>query len=101
MYKLIALYPPPQDPEHFRRYYEAVHIPLAATMPGLLSQRYALEPRDLTGPSPFFCVAELEFADQAAFEAAVASEIGRKTAADLANFATGGVQLIHYAPRSG
>jgi hypothetical protein len=25
MYKLIALYPQPTDPEHFRRYYEERH----------------------------------------------------------------------------
>ena len=99
MYKLVALYPPPADPDAFRRYYEEHHVPLADTLPGLAAHRYALEPEALTGASPYFCVAELEFADKAAFEAAVASDVGQRTAADLANFASGGVQLIHYAPK--
>lgn len=101
MYKLIALYPPPADPAHFRAYYEGRHLPLARTLPGLTGSRHAFAPGDLTGPSPYFCIAELEWADQAAFEAAVASEIGQKTAADVANFATGGVHLVHYAPQEG
>jgi hypothetical protein len=51
--------------------------------------------------SPYFCVWEGEFADKAAFGAAVGSDIGQKTAADVANYATGGVMLLHYESKSG
>jgi uncharacterized protein (TIGR02118 family) len=97
MYKLVALYPHPADPAHFRRYYEETHMPLARTLPGLRAHRYAFEPEALGAASPYFCVFEGEWDDKAAFEAAVASEIGRKTAADIANYATGGATLLHYA----
>jgi uncharacterized protein (TIGR02118 family) len=101
MYKLIALYPPPADPQHFRRYYEERHVPLARTMPGLVASRYSFSLEGLGEASPYFCIWEGEFADKAAFEAAVASDIGQKTAADVANYATGGVVLVHYAPKGG
>ena len=96
MYKLLALYPRPADPEHFRRYYEESHMPLARTLPGLLAHSYSFTPEGLGEPSPYFCVFEGAFSNRAAFDAAVASEIGQKTAADIANYATGGVTLLHY-----
>jgi uncharacterized protein (TIGR02118 family) len=96
MYKLIALYPQPTDPDHFRRYYEQNHLPLARTMPGLMASRHSFAVEGLGEPSPWFCIWEGDFADRGAFEAAVASEAGQKTAADVANYASGGVTLIHY-----
>ena len=96
MYKLLALYPRPADPDHFRHYYETSHLPLARTMPGLGASRHSFTPEGLGEASPWFCVWEGEFADRAAFEAAVASNIGQKTAADIAHYASGGVTLIHY-----
>ena len=35
MHKFVVLYNQPEDPEHFRSYYESTHIPLAAGLPGL------------------------------------------------------------------
>jgi len=35
MYKLLILYQPPNDPEHFREYYQRTHLALGAKMPGL------------------------------------------------------------------
>lgn len=96
MYRLLVLYSPPADPDHFRRYYVETHVPIAETMPGLLASRYAFEPAALGGDSPYFCIFEGEFADKAAFEAALASPEGKRTAADLANYAMAGVTLLHY-----
>ncbi|HTI66203.1 MAG TPA: EthD family reductase [Caulobacteraceae bacterium] len=101
MYKLLALYLPPADPDHFRRYYENHHMPLARALPGLLAHSYSFSPEGMGAPSPYFCVFEGAFANRAAFEAAVASDIGRKTAADVANYATGGVTLLHYEVTTG
>ena len=96
MYKLLALYPHPTDPAHFKSYYVETHVPLANSMPGLLGSRYSFEPECLTGPSPYFCVFEGDFADKAALEAALASPQGQATAGDIANYATGGITLLHY-----
>ena len=96
MYRLLVLYPAPADPEHFKRYYAETHVPLAMTMPGLISGRYAFHPEALGGDAPYFCIFEGEFADKAALDAALASEEGQKTAGDIPNYATGGVTLLHY-----
>lgn len=33
MYRLLVLYPPPNDPAAFRAYYEGTHLPLAGAAP--------------------------------------------------------------------
>jgi 4-carboxymuconolactone decarboxylase len=103
MHRVLALYPPPKDPAHFKKYYEEKHLPLAAQMPGLLSSRHSFAIEGVTGPSPYFCIWEGDFANEAAMAAASQSEIGQKVAADVANYATGGVTILHFdfdAPRS-
>jgi 4-carboxymuconolactone decarboxylase len=96
MHKALALYPQPKDPAHFRRYYEEKHLPLAAQMPGLLYSRHSFATQGVGGPPPFFCVWEGAFASEAAMGAAMQSPIGQQVAADIANYATGGVTLLHY-----
>ena len=90
MHKVLALYPQPKDPAHFKKYYEEKHLPLAAQMPGLISSRYTFAVEGVGAPSPYFCIWEGEFADAAAMGAAMQSPIGQKVAADVANYATGG-----------
>ena len=96
MHKVIALYPPPKDPAHFKKYYEGTHLPLAQQMPGLISSRHSFAIEGVGAPSPYFCVWEGTFADEAAMGAAMQSPIGQKVAADVANYATGGVTLLHF-----
>lgn len=96
MHRVLALYPPPKDPAHFKKYYEEKHLPLATQMPGLLSSRHSFAIEGITGPSPYFCIWEGEFANEAAMAAATQSEIGQKVAADVANYATGGVTILHF-----
>jgi len=96
MHRVLALYPPPKDPAHFKKYYEEKHLPLAAQMPGLLSSRHSFAIEGITGPSPYFCIWEGEFANEAVMAAASQSEIGQKVAADVANYATGGVTILHF-----
>jgi len=43
MHRLLVLYPPPSDPDHFRSYYEDTHLPLAAKLPGLRGYRYSVD----------------------------------------------------------
>ena len=104
MYKMLVLYPAPKDPDHFRKYYEGTHMPLARTLPGLKAARYSFNPEALGPPgtaSPYFCVFEGEFESKDAFFAAVGSEIGGRVAADVGNYATGGATMLHYTPTEG
>ena len=101
MHKLMVLYGPPADPEHFRRYYTETHLPLAARLPGLLSMRHSFSVEGVRGPSPFFCIFEAEFADSAALDAAMSSPAGQAVAADVGNYATGGVTIVHHEPQAG
>lgn len=101
MHKIIVIYNPPQDPDHFRTYYETQHLPLAAQLPGLLSSRYSFSIKGPGGPSPYFCVWEGEFADEAAALNAMQSEIGGKVAADGVNYADGGMTLLHFTALNG
>src|SRR6185312_12425399 len=41
MHRLLVLYPPPSDPDHFRSYYENTHLPLVAKFPCLRGYRYS------------------------------------------------------------
>ena len=101
MYKLLILYPPPTDPEQFRDYYQRIHLPLGAKLPDLRARRYSLNVEGLNGPSPYFCVAEMEWDSKEAFLAALHSEEGKIAADDVAIYATGGVHFAHYEPTEG
>jgi uncharacterized protein (TIGR02118 family) len=101
MHKLMVLYREPADPDHFRDYYVSNHLPLVARMPGLLAWRYSFEVAAPQGQTPYFAVFEAEFADAAAMTAARESAQGRQVTADVANYATGGVVVIHYPVQNG
>lgn len=95
MAKVIVLYNPPQDPAHFEHYYYKTHAPLACTIPGL--RRYEVSHGPITtmqGPAPYHLIATLTFDSMADIQAALASPQGQAAAADLPNFATGGVTLL-------
>ena len=85
MLKLFAVWTRPQDVDGFERYYEDVHTPIAAAVPGL--QKLVLT-RTAEGlgeeESPFHRIAELWFEDEAALEAALASEEGQRAIDDAA-----------------
>jgi uncharacterized protein (TIGR02118 family) len=98
--KLVALYKHPEDAAHFDAYYFAKHVPLARTIRGL--RRYEVSSGIVAtsqGPSDFHLIAELTFDSMADIQAALASPEGQATGADLANFATGGVDLLVFETR--
>lgn len=97
MAKVFALYRTPADPAAFDRYYRDVHVPIAKKVPGL--RRYEVSHGVigmLGGRSPYHLIAVLTFDSAAAVQAALTSPEGQATAADIGNFATGGVE-IHFA----
>ena len=89
VHRLVVSYGQPDDPAAFDAYYRDTHIPLAASMPGLV--RYTIgspQAMDPSQPAPYL-VAELDFG----------SEEGKAAAGDVANFATGGATMTHYEVR--
>lgn len=101
MARLLVLYGTPADPAAFDRYYFDVHVPLARTIPGLkgyeVSDGAIASP---AGPSGYHLVATLGFDSMEAVQAAFASPEGQAAAADLANFADGGAELIFFDDRA-
>lgn len=74
MYLLYAVWSHPEDIDGFEQYYESIHAPKAAAIPGL--KRLVLtRTSDALGddPSPFHRIAELWFEDRAALDAAIDS----------------------------
>ena len=95
MAKLFAIYQQPKDPAAFDSYYFNTHVPLAKTIPGLRScevTRGAV--MGMGGQHGVYLVAMLEFDSLAAITAGLGSPQGQATAADLANFASAGVDIM-------
>ncbi len=95
MAKLYAVYQQPTDPAKFDAYYYNTHVPLAKTIPGL--RRYEVSKGDvmgMAGKHAVYLIATLEFDSMAAIGTAMASAQGQATAADLANFASAGVDVM-------
>ena len=96
MHRLVVLYRPPEDADHFRSYYVNTHLPLAAKLPGLKKMRHSFDVAALGRPSPYFAIWEGEFDSAEAMVAALSSQEGQAVAADVANYASGGVEMIHF-----
>ena len=98
MAELVVLYKMPKDPKAFDKYYFETHVPLAKKMPGL--RKYGVSRGAIgtpAGPSGLHLIATLTFDSLADIQAAFASPQGQ--AADLPNFATGGVDLHFFDTR--
>ena len=95
MAMIIAMYRTPKDTAAFDSYYFGPHVTLAKTVPGLKGYRVTRGPiMAMAGPQPFYLIAVLTFESMQAVQAALASNEGQAVAADLANFATGGVEVF-------
>ncbi|MGY5082978.1 EthD family reductase [Streptomyces nigrescens] len=77
------------------------HLPLVKNWPGPLAWRYSFDVAATEGEAPYFAVFEADFADAAAMAAAQASSHGQRVAADVVNYATGGLVVIHYPVQDG
>jgi uncharacterized protein (TIGR02118 family) len=100
MPKVLVLYKTPTDPAAFDKYYATVHIPLAKKIPGLKKYDVSVGPvRTPAGPSGVHLTAELYFDSFDALAAGMASPEGKAAAADIPNFATGGVELYLFDPK--
>ncbi len=100
MAKLMVLYGKPRDAAAFDAHYFEKHVPIAKRLPGL--KRFEVSASAINMPQggpPYHLVAQLEFDSLQALGAAMASPEGRAAGADLANFATGGADLLVFETR--
>ncbi len=89
MMKVTALYSPPTDVAAFEAHYTSVHMPLVATMPGLVRAETATVAGTPDGsPPPYHRTADLYFQSPEALQAAFASEAGQHTTKDAAELAS-------------
>ncbi len=93
--KLVALYQKPSNAAAFDGYYFSKHISIAKKVPGL--RRYEVNAGPVgtpQGEAPYHVVATMTFDSLAAIQQALVSPEGQAAAADLANFAQAGVELL-------
>lgn len=96
MASVLVIYGVPKDPAHFDDYYHRVHVPLAARIPNLKGVTLSKGPVAALAGEPAHLVARLDFADMATLQAAMGSPEGQATAADVPNFASGGVHIVAF-----
>jgi uncharacterized protein (TIGR02118 family) len=95
MIKLTVLYGPPTDPGAFDKYYLETHVPIADAIPGLVRNEVSKVTGSLDGSTPpYHLHCDLYFDSSDALMAALGSAEGQAAAADVANFATGGVTMM-------
>lgn len=94
---VLVLYPKPDDPAKFDRYYFEKHVPIAKKIPGL--RRFEVSRGQVGSPagaSQFHLVAMLEFESLTAIQKAFETPECRAATDDLRNFAPEGVQVHLY-----
>lgn len=93
--KLVVLYTQPDDAAGFDEHYLGQHGPLVDAVPGLERWEGArfVAAAD-GGEQTYFRIAELYFTDEAAMQAALASDEGRATAADYQQIAPPGSRMF-------
>ncbi len=92
--KLMVLYRRPADEAAFWAHYQQVHLPLVAKIPGLERCTVNRVEKTLLGEDAPFVITELRFANQEAFDTAMASPENRTAGRDTVNFAAGLFTLL-------
>jgi len=95
MIKLVALFKRPEDTTAFDEHYDQTHAPLMQQVPGLLRMEVTRNTQAFRGDPEYYLVAEMYFADQASFDAAMASEENRAAGKDLMSFARPYVTMFY------
>ncbi|SNR53122.1 conserved hypothetical protein [Haloechinothrix alba] len=94
MHILTVAYGHPNSPRAFDSYYQTTHRELVKEVPGVVSfvARYCASLDD--SPPPYYLIAELAFPSAEHLFDGLASPEGQAAAADIENFADGGVTLF-------
>jgi uncharacterized protein (TIGR02118 family) len=96
MHRMIVLYNEPKDPAHFKKYYVETHLPLASKLAGVKHANYSFDVKPLGPGKAPFCIFEADFESEAAMMSALGSKEGQAVAADVPNYASGGVTMAHF-----
>jgi uncharacterized protein (TIGR02118 family) len=96
MHRLLVLYNEPKDPAHFKNYYAETHVPLASRIPGIKNPRYSFDVKPLGPGKAPFCIFEADFDSEAALMNGLGSNEGKAVAADIPNYASGGLTMAHF-----
>ena len=95
MVKLVVAYGQPEDPAAFDRHYAGTHIPLVQRIPNLRRFEAGKVLGTADGSAaPYYFIAELLFDTAEELQASRQSPEGQAAAADVGNFASGGVTLM-------
>ncbi len=95
MIKATVLYGHPTDPDTFEKYYAETHTPITLKVKGVDKIELTKFVSAPDGGKPaYYRMAELYFTGTTEMQQSMGSPEGQATAADLANFATGGVTMI-------
>ena len=100
MARVVVMYKTPKDVAAFDKHYFEKHVPLAKKIPGLKKYEVSQGPVGTpAGPSGFHLIATLFFDDMAALQKGFGSPEGQAAGADVAGFATGGVDMLLFDNR--
>lgn len=83
MYKMIALFKKPSDPEAFDEYYFGTHLPLTKKIPGLLEMKVT----KFHGDSPYYLMCEMVYESKNAFKESSKTPEAKASGRDVMNFA--------------
>ncbi|SER17828.1 EthD family reductase [Microlunatus flavus] len=93
--KLLVLYPAPPDAAAFDAYYVEHHLPLVRAVAGLQAITRNLGPIGAPGgPSTYHQASAYTFASMAELQQGLGSPEGQAAAADLANYAPKGTEML-------
>ncbi len=93
MHDVFVTYSSIPDRDAFVAHYESTHIPLVKKLPELEEFTWGF----VTDPAPGdpLVIARLSYASRKAADRSFSSEVGHESVADVANFATEGVAILH------
>lgn len=95
MVKVTVLYGHPEDNGAFEKYYRETHMPIASKIPGIQKVELTKFIGTPEGSPPSqYRMTEVYFNNLEELKNGMDSDEGQATVADLANFATGGVDVM-------
>lgn len=93
MYRMTIQYDAPADPAAFDEQYFGQHVPLCGGIPGLQATTFSKPAALGPGTAPYL-IAELDFADEAAFKTAMRSPEMGAVANDADTLPAGRVMFV-------
>ena len=95
MIKATVLYGHPANADAFEKYYNESHLPLVAKARGIVKFEWTkFLPNPDGSAAAYYRMAELYFAGPAEMRQTLGSPEEKAMAADISNFASGGVTII-------